>query len=512
MISHGERARDGRTGPNDIVVAAAPSACVRHHNAQRKGPRLHFYTMKDLDGLPQLKKLDAERRWAMKVVAQVLPFRTNSYVVEELIDWQRVPDDPLFQLTFPQPGMLKPGHFSEVADALAAGVGPDSLRALVNRIRLELNPHPSGQMQYNLAVMDDEPVSGVQHKYERTCLVFPSAGQTCHAYCTFCFRWAQFVGIRDLKFATDEAMRFRDYLRRQRDVTDVLITGGDPMVMRADVLARYVEPLLEGPFDHIHTIRFGTKALSYWPYRFLTDEDSDDLLRLFEKIVSAGKHLAIMAHFSHWRELNTDAARAAISRLRATGAIIRTQSPLLRHINDTPEVWARLWQDQVRLGCLPYYMFVERDTGAERYFKVPLSHAWEIYRDASAQTSGLGRTARGPTMSATPGKVVIDGVAEISGRKVFVLSFIQARRPGWTKRPFFAEFDPAASWLSDLRPAFGAREFFYESELREILNNRSRQAEPEASPMLLDSGNDPDGLSQTVSGGTTPQIEQVSWT
>jgi L-lysine 2,3-aminomutase len=175
-----------------------------------------------------------------------------------------------------------------------------------------------------------------------------------------------------------------------------------------------------------------------------------------------------MAHFVHWKELDTPAVRAAIERVRATGAVIRTQAPLIQHVNDDADVWAQMWQEQVQLGLVPYYMFVERDTGASSYFKVPLVRALDIYRRAMIEGSGLARTARGPTMSTLPGKVTVDGIAEIDGREVFVLSFLQARNPDWCKRPFFAEFDPTATWLSDLRPAFGAREFFFEEELSEL--------------------------------------------
>ncbi len=437
--------------------------------------RLRFYTLRDLDTLPQLEKLPKERREAMKVVAHVLPFRANNYVVEQLIDWERVPEDPLFQLTFPQPGMIGAEQYQRMAAALDNGTDSREVRAVADQIRLELNPHPEGQLAYNVPTMDDEPVPGVQHKYSQTCLVFPSAGQTCQAYCTFCFRWAQFVGMQDLKFATDESMRFRDYLRQHREVTDVLFTGGDPMVMRADVLTRYIEPLLDDEFRHLQTIRIGTKSLSYWPYRFLSDDDSDQLLGLLERVIASGKHLAIMAHFNHWRELETPAVQQAIRRLQSLGAVIRTQSPLIRHINDDANVWARMWKEQVRQGLVPYYMFVERDTGAKAYFKVPLYRALEIYREASAQGSGLARTARGPTMSALPGKVAVEGVAEVMGQQVFVLSFLQARDPAWCRQPFFAEFDPTACWLNDLRPALGATEFFYARKLEELLEQRRPQ-------------------------------------
>src|SRR5262249_5610745 len=91
-------------------------------------PRLRFYSVRDLEDLPQLQKLPADYRWAMTVVANVLPFRTNNYVVEELINWERVPEDPIFQLTFPQPGMLDPVHFRHMSGALQRGGSPEHVR------------------------------------------------------------------------------------------------------------------------------------------------------------------------------------------------------------------------------------------------------------------------------------------------------------------------------------------------------------------------------------------------
>ena len=200
----------------------------------------------------------------------------------------------------------------------------------------------------------------------------------------------------------------------------------------------------------------------------VSDADAQDLLDLFEEVIASGKHLALMAHYNHWQELETDIAREAVKRVRATGAVIRAQGPLLAHINDNADDWARLWQTQVELGIIPYYMFVERDTGARHYFEVPLAKAWEIYRDAMKQVSGIARTARGPSMSSHPGKVEIQGVTEINGEKVFALRFIQGRNHDWVQRPFFAKYNEDATWLNHLEPAFGEEKFFFEDELAEM--------------------------------------------
>jgi L-lysine 2,3-aminomutase len=244
-------------------------------------------------------------------------------------------------------------------------------------------------------------------------------------------------------------------------VTSVLITGGDPMIMGEAVLRRYIEPLLAPELEHIESIRIGTKSLAYWPQRFVTDPDADATLRLFEQVTDAGKNLAIMSHFTHPRELEPDILGTAVQRIRQTGAVIRTQAPLIRSINDDPETWRSMWRTQVRMGMVPYYMFVERDTGPQDYFAVPLARAYEIFRDAYQGVSGLCRTVRGPSMSATPGKVAVDGITTIAGLKVFVLRMIQARDPNLVGSPFFARFDPDATWLTDLEPVFAPR-FPYE--------------------------------------------------
>lgn len=429
------------------------------------GPQYRAYRLHNFRDLPQLQLLSPEDQFAIEVVGQVLPFKTNSYVVEELINWDDVPHDPLFVLNFPQREMLLPHHFQEIADLLRSGADKREIEQAANRIRLQLNPHPAGQLNHNVPTLGDTRLTGMQHKYEETVLFFPSDGQTCHAYCTFCFRWPQFVGADELKFAMQETQLLVEYVRAHPEVTDVLFTGGDPMTMCTRKLARYLDPLLETRLPNLRTIRIGTKALSYWPYRFLTNDDADDVLDLFRRITGAGIHLAFMAHFNHPRELATDAVKEAISRIRETGAEIRTQSPLLRHINDRPELWSEMWQQQVELGCIPYYMFVARDTGAQHYFSVPLVRAWEIFRNAYQRVSGLARTVRGPSMSADPGKVEILGVTKAAGEKVIALRMLQGRNPDWVMRPFFAKYDAKATWLSDLRPAFGEERFFFEEEL-----------------------------------------------
>jgi len=423
------------------------------------------YWLKNINEIPQLSCLSVEEKKALAVVANVLPFKTNNYVVEELIDWANIPNDPIFTLNFMRREMLLPNHYSQMENALNS---QQNITETANKIRWELNPHPAHQ-HANIPTLNQQEIRGLQHKYRETVLAFPSQGQTCHAHCTFCFRWPQFVAMNDIRFALKEADELFSYLREHLEVTDVLFTGGDPMTIKTETFKIYIEQLLSPEFSHIQTIRIGTRSLTYWPYRFTTDDDAPDLLRLFERIVKSGKSLAFMAHFNHPVEFKTAAVQEAIRNIIATGAQIRTQSPLLRHINDSAQLWRDMWRTQVTLGCVPYYMFVVRDTGSQHFFSVPLAEAHHIYQSAYQQVSGVCRTVRGPSMSASPGKVHIVGTATIHNEKVFVLEFLQGRNPDWVLKPFFAKYDENAIWLNDLKPAFGENSFFYEEELSKML-------------------------------------------
>jgi len=357
-------------------------------------PRYRAFGPKQIGRIPQLKSLSREQATALSIASLVFPFRVNEYVLEELIDWSAVPSDPMYQLTFPQAEMLDPRDFAHLSSLVKARAGTDAINDCARSIQLRMNPHPSGQMDLNVPKIDGRRLVGCQHKYRETVLYFPSGGQSCHAYCTYCFRWPQFVGIERLRFATRKIELLVSYLRAHHEVTNVLVTGGDPLVMSSNVLRRTIEPLLGEGLEHITSIRIGTKALSYWPYRFTTDADADEFLQLAEDVHRAGKHLAIMAHVSHAAELYPEPAQEAVRRLRDAGCIIRSQAPLIRHVNDSSRAWAEMWKLQLDLGIVPYYMFVERDTGAKDYFEVPLARAYDIYRRAIRRVPGTGRTAR----------------------------------------------------------------------------------------------------------------------
>lgn len=427
----------------------------------------------NLHELPQYHHLDKEQVQAIQTVATVYPFRVNSYVAEHLIDWSRIPDDPIFRLSFPQAEMLAQEEFATLSALLReTDINDPRLQQEAHQIQMRQNPNPAGQMELNTPVQNGTRLHGMQHKYRESVLFFPAEAQVCHAYCTYCFRWPQFSGLDNLKFANRNIQLLKAYLENHPEVKDVIFTGGDPMVMTTSLLRSYIEPLLDVPT--LRTIRIGTKALSWWPYRFTSNNDADDLITLMDEIVHKGKHLAIMAHISHPQEIDTPEAIEAIHRINSTGAVIRSQSPIARHINADASTWEEMWQKQLRLGIIPYYMFLERDTGPKKYFEVPLHEALAIYNGAYRKMSGLGRTVRGPSMSCSPGKIVIEDVTEVNKEKAFILKFTQGRNPEWTNRIFFAKYDTKASWLDDLKPLSSENSFFFEEEMQSRMESITR--------------------------------------
>jgi len=388
--------------------------------------------------------LSAEDIEELQILTKVFPFKVTQYVLSELIDWSDFHKDPIFRLTFPTKGMLTSEHRAMLVNSKTK----NEEQRIVNTIRHQLNPHPSGQKD-NIPAIGTRTFSGIQHKYKETVLFFPVQGQTCHSYCTYCFRWPQFVNMQDFKFKSRNHQNLFDYLSLNKEVTDVLFTGGDPLFMSNRTLFSYLNVILKPELAHVRNIRLGTKALSFYPQRFL-GEKGEILIKELKGMIKKDKNVTIMAHFSHPRELETKKVKMAVQRLRENGIVIRTQAPLIRGINDKAEIWQEMWTTQVNMGMIPYYMFIERDTGAHHYFSLPLARAYRIFTDAYAKVSGLAKTVRGPSMSTNPGKILVNGIVEHDGESRFSLKFLQARNPELINKVFFAKFNESATWIDEL--------------------------------------------------------------
>ncbi|MBL1078273.1 lysine 2,3-aminomutase [Nocardia sp. 2] len=397
--------------------------------------RPRFYHAAHLDALTARAGLSARERLRTRAVAAVLPFHVSDYVIDQLIDWDSAPDDPIYRLVFPQPDMLPDEYTELLVRLLRRNASADEIHSAARAILAKLDSHPIPRPEQHSPTLDGLRLQGITHKYPETVLYCPSGGR---------------------RYATHDVDRLTAYLRAHPAVTDLLLTGDDPLFLTANALSRRITPLLSAPgLRHIESIRIATATLARWPARFLTAPDAGELLTLFERIVRGGRNLALMAHFTHPRELRTDHAAQAARRVLDTGASIRTQGPIIRSVNDSPDIWAELWRTQTRMGMVPYYAFVERESGPREYFEVPLVRAHQIFTTAYRAVSGLCRTVRGPVMSAEPGKVVLDGIPWIHGHRYLSLRLLQCRDPSLVNLPFLARYDPAARWLDDLEPALG---------------------------------------------------------
>ena len=350
----------------ESVLEKANSIRISKLPARKK---YRSYLLHNFRDIPQMKRLGEELKFDIEVVGNVLPFKANNFVVDELIDWDDIPNDPMFRLTFPQKEMLLPGHYQEIASLLRSGAERQVVREAADRIRLQLNPHPAGQIDHNVPHFHGETLHGMQHKYRETILFFPNQGQTCHAYCTFCFRWPQFVGMSEFKFASREIEKLIAYMREHPEITDVLFTGGDPLIMSARNLASYIDPLLDANLPSLRRIRIGTKALAYWPYRFVSDEDAGAMLALFRKVVQSGRQLAIMAHFNHPAELEPEAVADAIDNIR----VHRYLLPAIQRevVWDTEQI-ERLFDSLMRdypIGSFLFWLVEKRNTRNYQFYQ-----------------------------------------------------------------------------------------------------------------------------------------------
>lgn len=417
--------------------------------ATRTGERsFRAVTTADLDELTTRAGLATEHRLRIRAIAEVLGFGTTGYVIEELIDWSDAPDDPIYRLVFPNEDMLPATDVTLIADLLRRQAPAARIEDAVQRVRTKL-------VIDEVSHYGQEALPGVHRIYHDTVVIFPAPEPASHTFGITCPTGAFLAGRPGRALAADDVHRLADYLIAHPEVTGVQLTGTDPLTMGASALRRFVEPLLA--LEQLESIQIDSSALACWPYRFLTVPDADDTLRLFEQIAASGKALTLMASFSHLRELRPAPVGEAVNRIRGTGAVIRTRGSLIGAVNDAADIWASMWRTQIRMGMVPFTMTIERLISTDDHVRLPLARAHEIFTRAYASVAGLARTVRGPAMPTGHGTVCVDGIADIGSQKVFVLRFTHARDPNLIGEPFFATFDPSATWLTELYPALSSQ-------------------------------------------------------
>lgn len=394
------------------------------------------------------------------------------------IDWKNFATDPMFQLVFPQPGMIR----KEVVDAYAAAATRQERERIAAGYMHETNPH-DGHQKLNkpwfvTPAGDVEVLQGSQHKYPQIQLIFDQSTQYCFSFCTYCFRHAQVRGDEDM-FLQEDVDAVHDYLRAHTEVNDILITGGDAGFMTAERFERYITPLIEDPsLIHVKTVRLGSRALTYEPELVLRP-GYDRMLKLFDRLYENGIQAAWMTHFSTPREVLDPLTIAGVRRLQAHHVVVRSQSPIMKHVSMFPDETGRIdidrsaqnWIDLANiLGMLSigfHSIYCARPTGEHHYFSAPLADVHKVFDKIYRSLPSINRPSRHVSMTTSAGKISILGTAVVHGERVFALKFSEGRNMKWLDRVFLAKYDEKTNNVALLEP-YDTDEFFFEGELRRI--------------------------------------------
>ncbi len=356
---------------------------------------------KYLTRLEQIPQLDSDEREQLEKVNEQFVFRSNEYY-QSLIDWDD-PEDPIRRIIMPD------------------------VQELDDWGQLDA----SNEEKYT-------KVKGLEHKYTSTALLL--VNEVCAAYCRFCFRKRLFMNENEE--VTKDVSDGLEYIREHPEVTNVLLTGGDPMIMSTSKLEPIIQKIRE--IDHVKIIRIGTKIPAFNPYRIINDPSLHEMIRTYS---TDEKKIYIMAHFNHPNEL-TPVAVKGLNMLMQSGAIVVNQTPMIRGVNDDPEVLAELFNRLSFIGIPPYYVFLCRPTLGNQPFAIPVEEGYEIFEQARSFCSGLAKRAR-LVMSHETGKVEVVGMSD---SQIF---FKYNRAADIENDAKFLVFDsnPDAYWFDDYEEA-----------------------------------------------------------
>jgi KamA family protein len=282
---------------------------------------------------------------------------------------------------------------------------------------------------------DNTVVPGLQHKYPQTGLLLVT--DRCASYCRYCFR-KRIVGNESDEIAPDYA-RVAEYIGRHPEMTNVLMSGGDPFVLSTQKLHKILDHLLAIP--HLSSLRFGTKTVAFAPKRF----EDPALPELFQRILDAGKTPVIVAHFDHIGEISGESERN-IRKMRAAGVQFLNQSVLLAKVNDDPDILAATFAKCHEIGVRPYYLFQGRPVKAASHFQVPLRHGIEVARGTNQRLSGIQKTFK-YIMSHYTGKIEILDLG--TDNRVY-MRYHQNKHPEKIGKIFSRPYVEGACWLDDL--------------------------------------------------------------
>ncbi len=357
----------------------------------------------------KVQQLSEQEKDRLKEVSKRYAFRASDYYLN-LIDWDD-PNDPIRRLVIPHENeMLEWGKLD------ASNEGRITVR------------------------------KGVQHKYGSTVLLL--VNEVCGSFCRYCFRKRLFMNGNDE--VTYDLEPGYQYIEEHPEVNNVLLTGGDPMILKTPKLVEIFERLRE--IEHIRIIRIGSKMPAFNPFRFLND---DSLMDAFREYSQPDRRIYLMCHFDHPRELTRE-SREAIRRVIDAGVICVNQNPIIRGISDDPMVMAELWNELSYMGVAQYYVFQGRPTSGNEPYEVPIVESYRKIETAKKHCSGLAKRVK-YAMSHESGKIEIVGVDQ---RHIY-LKYHRAKHKHDEQRMVVCHRDDEAYWLDQLRPARGFENEFY---------------------------------------------------
>ncbi len=361
----------------------------------------------------KIPQLSPDEKMRLAEVVNKYAFRANDYYLS-LINWDD-PNDPIRKLVIPRMDELK-----EWGELDASNEEKITVR------------------------------KGVQHKYGSTVLLL--VNEVCGAFCRYCFRKRLFMNGNDE--VTYDIQPGIDYIREHPEVNNVLLTGGDPLILQTPKLRKIISALRE--IDHVRIIRIGSKMPAFNPFRILNDDSLLEMLRTYSQ---PDRRIYLMCHFDHPREL-TPEAREAIRRVIDTGVICMNQNPIIRGVSDDPHVMAELWNELSYMGVAQYYVFQGRPTAGNAAFEVPIVEAYRKIEHAKRHCSGLAKRVKF-AMSHESGKVEIVGVDH---RHIY-LKYHRAKYKQDEQRMLVCLRDDKAYWLDQLQPAHGYENEYYTASL-----------------------------------------------
>lgn len=295
--------------------------------------------------IPTFEKLlgirfdDAERKLLEETIAK-FPLSITPYYLS-LIEVDDYRNDPIFRQSFPSP-----------------------LELVVDKY----------ESRDSLSEDKDSPVPGIVHRYPDRVLFLVS--NICSMYCRHCTRKRK-VGDVDSIPNKEEIAKGIEYIRNTPTVRDVLLSGGDPLMLSDEYLDWLLSELRKIP--HLEIIRIGTRMPCVLPYRI-----TDELVTILKK----HHPLWINTHFNHPREI-TGPSKDALRKLADAGIPLGNQSVLLAGVNDCPRIMKRLVHKLVHNRVRPYYLFQCDLSEGLSHFRTPIGKGIEIMESLIGHTSGL---------------------------------------------------------------------------------------------------------------------------